>query len=606
MKKKFTLGLCTLLAGQLSAQEIIPENMKAISNSSELEITVQNDFNRSKNAKPMVKMADGTLLFTASAPATGEELYTCKNDHIQLLKDIVPGQAGSNPQWMTAVGDKVFFSATTPEFGQELWVTDGTTEGTKLVKDIYEGATGSTLFGLTSFNGKCLFFAMDIDSELDPIIDSQTPEQWLWSSDGTETGTIRIADVPTRKGIDGPHGFLVPSGDLVFFIGYDRAFNETLWTTDGTKAGTKVVKDIYPVPASGSTFTTQAATIDWLTSVKNNDNEKRVVFRANTVDGTGKKIGSEIWYSDGTDAGTKWIGKDYNPGERDGVPNNTEFAYPVYYNGKVYFRAKDGIHGCEPGVTDFTAEGTHLVSDINFWNNQPEQDSWGPENSYIWNGYLFCQANGSYYYPEGEYHDSSYSLWRYNLSEGGVTPTAENGLKGFQYQSNWTNGVEIYPGNNPDGPRNFASCGGRLYFAAQDKNSNWELWMMETVNATPVKISDMEGNSFPHSLIDLNSSLYFITTTTKMLYKYSPASVAAVETINMNSLIIYPNPAVDVVEITSPSEIAEIKLFSMDGQQIMSLSGNQKKINVSNLKSGVYIVNVKDVTGALSTTKLIK
>lgn len=605
MKKIFTLGLCTLFAGQLCAQEVIPQNMKAISNSSELQLTVMNDFNRSKNAKPMVALADGTLIFSATSTATGEELYTCKNEQIQLLKDIVSGQEGSNPQWMTVVGNKVYFTATTPEVGQELWITDGTAAGTMLVKDIYEGESGSNLFGLTSFNGKCLFFAMDIESELDPVIDSQTPEQWLWASDGTAAGTMRIADVPTRRGIDGPHGYLVPSGDLVFFIGYDRAFNETLWTTDGTSAGTKVVKDIYPVPATGSTFTTQAATIDWLTSIKNNDNNKRVVFRANTLDDTGKKIGSEIWYSDGTDAGTKWVGKDYNPGERDGVPNNTEFAFPKYYNGKVYFRAKDGIHGCEPGVTDFTAEGTHLVSDINFWNNQPEHDSWGPEYSYIWNGYLFCQANGSYYYPEGEYHDSGYCLWRYNLSEGGVTPTVGNGLKGFQYQSNWTNGVEIFPGNNSDGPRNFAACGGRLYFAAQDLNSNWELWMMETVDATPVKISDMEGNSFPHSLTDINNSLYFITTSTKTLYKYSPEPTA-VKRINVSSLSIYPNPAVDVVEISSEFEIAEVKVLSLDGRQVLAQYGNQNTINISNLRSGVYIVYVIDVTGILSTAKLIK
>jgi len=605
MKKNLTLGLCALLAGQLCSQEIIPQNMKAISNPSELEITVMNDFNKSKNAKPMVKMADGTLLFSAIAVATGEELYISKNDQIQILKDIVPDKTGSNPQWMTVVGDKVYFTATTPDAGQELWITDGTPAGTKLVKDIYEGTTGSNLFGLTSFNGKCLFFAMDIDSELDPVIDSQTAEQWLWSSDGTEAGTMRIANVPTRRGIDGPHGYVVPSGNLAFFIGYDRVFNETLWTTDGTSAGTKVVKDIYPVPSTGSTFTTQAATIDWLTSIKNNENEKRVVFRANTLDGNGAKIGSEIWYSDGTDAGTKWVGKDFNPGEQDGVANNTEFAFPVYYNGKVYFRGKDGIHGCEPGVTDFTAEGTHLVSDINFWNNQPEQDSWGPEYSYVWNGYLFCQANGSFYYPEGEYHDSGFCLWSYNLSEGGVTPTAENGLKGYQYQSNWTGGVEIYPGNNSDNPRNFATCGGRLYFAAQDKGSNLELWMMETVDATPVKISDLEGNSFPHSLTDVNNSLYFITTTTKTLYKYS-AEPTGVENIKMNTFTIYPNPAVDVVEISSPNEISEVKIFTLNGQQIMSISGNQNKINVSNLKSGAYIVSMKDITGTISTKKLIK
>ncbi|WP_455584996.1 hypothetical protein [Bacteroides sp.] len=607
MKKILLFSLSTLLWGQLGAQEIIPETMKAISNPQEIEITVNDDWNRAKNGKVMVKLPDGSLIFPAISESTGEELYICRNEQIQLIKDIVPGSSGSNPQWMTVVDDKVYFTATTPETGQELWITDGTANGTRLVKDIYEGDLGSDLFGLTAFNGKCLFFAKDIDSELEPIIDSQVAEEWLWISDGSEEGTVRIADVPTRKGVDNPDGYLIPSGDKVFFIGYHREYNETLWITDGTPNGTKAIKDIYPVALAGSTFQTEAASIDWLTNIKNDENDKLVVFRANTLDDTGKKIGSEIWYSNGTPEGTKWVGKDYNPGDKDGVPNNTEFAFPKYYKGKVYFRAKDGVHGCEPGVTDFTPEGTHYICDINHWNNDPQCDSWGPEYSYIWNDYLFCQASGSYYYPADTYRDSSYSLWRYNLNEGGVTPTKENGLIGFQYQANWTNGVEIFPGNNPDGPRWFTACGGRLYFRAQDLVGNWELWMMDTVDSTPTKVSDMEGNSTPHHLTDVNNSLYFITTTTKTLYKYSPMPTGLSQTkVGDNNLTINYNRISGKIELTSSTEIAEVKAFSLDGKQILSLSGNHDQIDVSNWEDGVYIVFAKDISGNTTTSKLIK
>lgn len=612
MKKVTSLfmGVASLLvSGHMYAQEILPDHMSAISDAS-LEITAKDDVNRSKNNKPMVVLPDGSLVFSAISSATGEELYICKNDQISLIKDIVPGSTGSNPQWMTVVGDKIFFTATTSEFGQELWITDGTESGTVLVKDIYEGTIGSELFGLTSFEGKCMFFARDFDSELDPIIDSQSPEEWLWVSDGTADGTLRVADVPTRKGIDGMSGFLVPSGDKVFFIGYDRNFNETLWITDGTSDGTKPLKDVYPVAStSGGNFQTEAASIDWLTNVKNDVNDVRVIFRANTLNDSGSKIGSEIWFSDGTPDGTRWVGVDYNPGETDGVPNNTEFAFPTPYKGKVYFRAKDGVHGCEPGVTDFTPAGTHYVSDINFWNNDPAMDSWGPEYPVVWNDYLICQANGSYYYPADSYHDSGYCLWRYNLAEEGVTPTAENGLIGFQYQANWTeNGKEIFPENNSDESRYFTPCGGRLYFRAQDVADNHELWMMESVDDTPKKVSDMEGDSRPHSLTTIGNSLYFVTTTTKVLYKYSPEpNGTGLENSTMNgSDKFFVLKSGNTIEVNAGSELASIEIYDLTGKCLILQRGSKTTTDVSGLNAGVYIVRVKDVDGKTFATKMVK
>ena len=611
MKKVTSLFLCAaafLASGHTYAQEILPDHMSAISASS-LEITTKDDVNRSKNNKPMVLLPDGALVFTATTPDLGDELYICRNDQITLIKDIVPGADSSNPQYLTVVGDKVFFTATTPEQGQELWITDGTEAGTMLVKDIYEGDLGSELFGLTAFNGKCLFFARDFESELDPIIDSQSPEEWLWISDGTPAGTQRLADVPTRKGIDGMSGYLVPSGDVVFFIGYDRNFNETLWVTDGTAGGTKPLKDIYPSPSTGGNFQTEAASIDWLTSVKNDVNNVLVVFRANTLNDSGAKIGSEIWCSDGTAAGTKWVGVDYNPGETDGVPNNTEFAFPVCYKGKVYFRAKDGVHGCEPGVTDFTAAGTHYVSDINYWNNDPAMDSWGPEYPYIWNDFMLCQANGSYYYPADSYQDSGYCLWRYNLAENGVTPTADNGLTGFQYQANWTeNGKEIFPGNNSDEARYFTPCGGRLYFRAQDVTGNHELWMMESVDDTPVKVSDMEGDSRPHSLTAVGNSLYFITTTTKVLYKYSPEPIGTGirDHAAGNAPKFVVSKAGNTLEVNAQSRLAAIEIYDLTGKCLILQPGDKTTADLSTLNAGVYIVRVADVEGAVYSTKVVK
>lgn len=594
MKKNYLSVLGALaLAVSVNAQEVLPEKMVAITDPT-LELTTLDDMNRTKNNKPMVKMANGSLVFSATAAATGEELYIYDGTSVKLIKDVTPGAEGSNPQWMTVVGDKVYFSATTSNEGAELWVTDGTTAGTKLVKDIYAGSDGSNLFGLTAFDGKLLFFAKDEESELDPVIDSQKAEEWLWISDGTDVGTKLVARTPTNKGgVDGLYGYIVPVAKKAFFIGYDLVNNETLWITDGTEAGTKVTININNKPSSAGNFQTGPAAIDWMYNV----NDKLLIFRANTVKdrvGTATDLGSEIWLSDGTEAGTKWLGIDFAPGEENGEPRNTEFAFPIAYGDKVFFRAKDGVHGCEPCVTDLTPEGTKQYYDINHWNNDPSMDSW-PQFPFIYQDYLFFQANGSYYMPGDETsYDSGFCLWRSNLQDECV------------YHKVWTGGMEIYPGNNSDNCTWMTEVGGRLFFRAQDKDSNPELWKLEGWNGTPQNIVDFEGSGSPHSLTAVGNSLFFITGSTHRLYKYAPEPLAGVENAEaiQAQLQVYPNPAKGQVSIKTDKEIERVNLVDLSGRMVSSQFGNQNSMDISNLSSGIYIVNVVCADGSQMNTKL--
>ena len=61
-----------------------------------------------------------------------------------MVKDIYP-DGGSAPYDLTVVGDGfggevLYFSASDGSFGYELWRTDGTVEGTAMVKDIRYGS----------------------------------------------------------------------------------------------------------------------------------------------------------------------------------------------------------------------------------------------------------------------------------------------------------------------------------------------------------------------------------------------------------------------------------------------------------------------------------
>ena len=104
-----------------------------------------------------------------------------------------PGSTHGSMMWwpFVRVGRKVFFKADNVDgtTGEELWVTDGTTEGTIFLKDINTepletGTAGSSLDHLANFYNEKLFFkAHTLESGNEP-----------WASDGTPEGTYQIYD----------------------------------------------------------------------------------------------------------------------------------------------------------------------------------------------------------------------------------------------------------------------------------------------------------------------------------------------------------------------------------------------------------------------------
>src|SRR5439155_25006858 len=68
-----------------------------------------------------------------------------------------PDSGGPDPDDLTAVNGTLFFVADDPTNAFELWKSDGTAEGTVLVKDFDPpGGADSLPFGLTNVNGDAL------------------------------------------------------------------------------------------------------------------------------------------------------------------------------------------------------------------------------------------------------------------------------------------------------------------------------------------------------------------------------------------------------------------------------------------------------------------
>jgi ELWxxDGT repeat protein len=170
---------------------------------------------------------DNALFFAAETPATGRELWISDGtaDGTRLVIDLVPGPSGSNPYSMTPYRDGLLFSGDHDRYGEELWFTDGTTGGTRLVRDINPGLADAEPYHLTVFDGLVWFEAND-----------GRHGNELWRSDGTTEGTFIACDFTQPK--HAPPGStpqqLTTSGSDAWFVAQDRDRKWYLWHTRGT------------------------------------------------------------------------------------------------------------------------------------------------------------------------------------------------------------------------------------------------------------------------------------------------------------------------------------------------------------------------------------
>jgi ELWxxDGT repeat protein len=98
-----------------------------------------------------------------------------------LVRDVRPGPESSRIGTIAQAGDRVFFSADDGAHGVELWTSDGTPTGTRLVADIAEGPRSSFPREITRI-GNRVFFSAD-----DGVVGR---EPWVLPLDSTLLGRI--------------------------------------------------------------------------------------------------------------------------------------------------------------------------------------------------------------------------------------------------------------------------------------------------------------------------------------------------------------------------------------------------------------------------------
>jgi hypothetical protein len=73
-----------------------------------------------------------------------------------------------------------------------------------------------------------------------------------------------------------------------------------------------------------------------------------------------------------------------------------------------------------------------------------------------------------------------------------------------------------------------------------------------------------------------------------------------------NSIKLYPNPAENDLYISGKSTLSKVEVFTILGAQVKEYSNVLQSINVSELKTGVYMIRLTDTIGKTVTSKFIK
>jgi ELWxxDGT repeat protein len=528
--------------------------------------------------------------------------YTVYSQTPSLLLDInATGNSVRNTSSIFNWGETGYFVADDGVHGPELWKTDGTSLGTSLFKDINEGAYGSTPHAFGILNNKLLFGATD-NSNLEK----------LWISDGTEQGTIVVKSISPYYNPASDIQFMTIAGNQAFFVADDAAHGLELWVTDGTETGTKMVKDIQPIGETGSFNYTGSLT------VLNN----KTYFAANeSVHGT------ELWVSDGTEAGT-YLVKDINPG------TGSALAYPnnlLLLNGKLFFIADDGVNGNELWVSDGTEAGTHIVKDIRagsasgcsasfemtLYNNKVYfqadngnmaigRELWSSDGSVDGTQMLkdinagsnysdakfFSELNGKLYFwamKNTSPVSTVYQLWMTDGTSDGTVVAADT------YTGNYTTGPTIiYRGN--------------LYTTYSDATYGYQLFRFDQGTASlkiigpenmPVDACDVNGMGTTLSICNGNLLYPAVYDVSKgiELYSFSSGSSGFETTALEGNFSVYPNPANESATVVSPAagkKIIHLTLFDMAGHTEYSseLSEFQVRMPTSGFPDGVYLLRI--------------
>lgn len=132
---------------------------------------------------------------------------------VQLVADLETGVAEEPQVQDVTFGDSAaWFAAFTESSGKELWTTDGSPEGTALVRDILPGPEFSSVAQITAVDDSA-FFAANFSGTVDA---AGRPIPVLWRTDGSAAATVPVR-WPNGEPVVSPTGLAAVGDQLGFW-----------------------------------------------------------------------------------------------------------------------------------------------------------------------------------------------------------------------------------------------------------------------------------------------------------------------------------------------------------------------------------------------------
>jgi ELWxxDGT repeat protein len=440
------------------------------------------------SAKPAPVVVGSVAYFQASDESNGREFWRTDGtpEGTWLVKDLLPGPASSTFRELVAVGDSVYFLL--QENGGALWKSDGTAEGTVPVTTA-QGPV-SSINDLVACNGELFFHGLnDRGSQ-------------LWKTNGTAEGTVLLSSA-VWFGIyepDSRPSSLFCANGALYFLGYSRVtFTTELWKTDGTPSGTVKLQSVGSVgwpSTSGATHFTAAG--------------GRVFL--NTHGYT-----HPLWVSDGTPEGTRNLP---NVGGQAGTPPPT-MMLPI--GDRLFFTLSEWGKGTTLWTSDGTPEGTGMFLDLKALSPYPPVVSAVGDTALLsWGDFRLYKSDGT---AEGTTQLGNITLVTHSGAGSGLRLPDGRMLFAASNQASWmpwqlwvsdgtqagTTLFQTAQGQTLTSPGGFRRLGDRVLFWADDGVNGSEPWVTDGTPPGTRMVRDIHraASSHPKLLTDVEGTLFF-------------------------------------------------------------------------------------------------
>jgi|GEM_PF-2884770 ELWxxDGT repeat protein len=526
---------------------------------------------------------------------------------LDTLKRMVSNTSYGNIRGLTPIGEELYFSADSKEFGKEPWFTDGSYLGSQLLIDI-DSAGSSDPGAFVRYNNQIVFTVPGLRYYSHSLPGSVAG---LWITDGTEEGTKMLADMQIEDEYK-PNRIPVIDGS-VYFVGRTKGQINDGWRLHQYREdqGVKVL------------FDGQNSELDLQRLSKLQACGGKLFFLAYN-----EESGTDLWTSDGSEQGTYSIDKIAFDGKY-----NTYFGVPVKVSGESLFytqdMSKDGWYtDRNVHVTDGTAEGSFcLLSDGDSYGKSLHIDFIGGENGELFFTYTTATHGQELWYTGGlpentrqltgfmDVHreaDKKFSAGKYLKDKFFfVCYTQEFGTE-LWFTDKTSEGTELFfelnNGYKSTLPKCLLQHNEHLLFFVEGEGITDPLWITDgSYEGThPLPWNYPRLVNFKEALI-WKDDLYFIASHPDFgqgIFKYHLDGVTGIEERGSDrreaEFELFPNPAGENIYLRmSPEKKSGYKVEILDNQgrkvKEMRKMGEECRISVQDLPSGIYFIRIGDV-----------